>query len=63
MLMNPSQDNSNATIGASSFTQLAIEDLVRDRLVWQGRLEKMMNSNTILPSVIHPIKSNIVKIA
>ena len=42
------------SLGASEvFIELHIEDLVKDRLLWQERVDKRAYQSDALPSVIH----------
>jgi len=60
--MNQFQEKSNLSAVSATFIKLEIDDLVKDRLLWQERLAKSFNPTEILPNVIHPLQTNIVKI-
>jgi len=61
-VMNQFQEKSNLSAVSATFIKLEIDDLVKDRLLWQERLAKSFNPTEILPNVIHPLQTNIVKI-
>ena len=61
--MNQIQAKNNLSAVSLAFVELEINDLVKDRLIWQKWLSSSMNSREILPNVIHPLQTDIVKIA
>ena len=49
------------TLGASEvFVELHIEDLVKDRLLWQEQVGRRAYPSDTLPSVIHIIGSSLI---
>jgi hypothetical protein len=60
--MNQFQAKSDLSAVSETFIQLKIDDLVRDRLLWQEQLARSFNPTAILPNVIHPLQANIVKV-
>ena len=60
--MNQSQAKSDLSAVSVTFIKLEIDDLVRDRLLWQEKLARSFNPTEILPNVIHPLQANIIKI-
>ena len=45
-----------------SFVELHIEDLVRDRLLWQAQVGRRTYPSDTLPSVIHIVESSLTAI-
>ena len=45
-----------------SFVELHIEDLVRDRLLWQAQVGRRTYPSDALPSVIHIVESSLTAI-
>ncbi|MBU3560421.1 hypothetical protein [Polynucleobacter hallstattensis] len=60
--MNQFQAKSDLSAVSSTFIKLEIDDLVRDRLLWQEQIARSFNPTEILPNVIHPLQANILKI-
>jgi len=60
--MNQIRTKNNLSAVSSAFVELEINDLVKDRLLWQKWLESSMNPRETLPNVIHPLRTDIVKI-
>jgi len=46
-------------IGSTNFVELSLDDLVKDRLVWQGEVQKQIGTLGGLPNVIHAIRSRL----
>lgn len=46
----------SAGIGSANFVELRVDDLVKDRLVWQGEVRKQIGTLSGLPNVIHAIR-------
>jgi hypothetical protein len=44
---------------SGSFVELHIEDLVKDRLLWQAQIGRPEYPNDTLPSVIHILESSL----
>jgi hypothetical protein len=49
----------SAGIGSANFVELRVDDLVKDRLVWQGEVRKQIGALGGLPNVIHAIRSRL----
>jgi hypothetical protein len=47
---------------SESFVELHIEDLVKDRLLWQAQVGRRAYPSDTLPSVIHIIESSLTAI-
>ncbi|QWD64675.1 hypothetical protein [Polynucleobacter sp. MWH-UH2A] len=47
---------------SESFVELHIEDLVKDRLLWQAQIGRRAYPNDNLPSVIHIVESTLTAI-
>ena len=60
--MSQFQAKSDLSAVSATFIKLEIDDLVKDQLLWQEQLARSFNPTEILPNVIHPLKTNIVKI-
>ena len=60
--MNQFQAKSDLSAVSATFIKLEIDDLVRDRLLWQAQIARSFNPTEILPNVIHPLQANILKI-
>jgi hypothetical protein len=61
--MNKFQAKSDLSAVSETFIKLEIDDLVKDRLLWQERIARSILPKEVLPNVIHPLKTDIVKIA
>jgi hypothetical protein len=46
----------SAGIGSANFVELRVDDLVKDRLIWQGEVRKQIGTLSGLPNVIHAIR-------
>ena len=62
--LNQSQHKSQQTAqqAAESFVELHIEDLVKDRLVWQAQVGRRAYPSDTLPSVIYILESSLAAI-
>jgi len=47
---------------SESFVELHIEDLVKDRLLWQAQVGRRAYPSDTLPSVIHILESSLTAI-
>ena len=45
--------------GLKVFVELRIDDLVKDRLLWQAQLGKSPQPSSNLPNVIHTLESSL----
>ena len=62
--LNQSQHKSQEAVQQSSgsFVELHIEDLVKDRLLWQAQVGRRAYPSDGLPSVIHILESSLTAI-
>ena len=62
--LNQSQHKSEqaAQQSSESFVELHIEDLVKDRLLWQAQVGRRAYPSDTLPSVIHILESSLIAI-
>ena len=62
--LNQSQHKSQEAVQQSSesFVELHIEDLVKDRLLWQAQVGRRTYPSDALPSVIHILESSLTAI-
>jgi hypothetical protein len=52
----------NSQQASESFVELHIEDLVKDRLLWQAQVGRRAYPADALPSVIHILESSLTAI-